>query len=74
MTFSSVEKDSVFFSGRNLRATLVKRLIATIFAALLAFVAFPNARGQSSSKNANHLHKTVGGGVCLTEHLRAFYS
>jgi len=28
---------------------LVKRSIATIFAALLAFVAFPNARGQSSS-------------------------
>ena len=34
---------------RNLCTMLVKRSIATIFAALLTFVPFPNARGQSSS-------------------------
>jgi hypothetical protein len=49
MALSSVEKDRFFFSGRNLCTMLVKRSIATIFAALLAFVAFPNARGQSIS-------------------------
>jgi murein DD-endopeptidase len=40
---------SVSCRERKLRTTLVKRSIATIFVALLAFVAFPNAWGQSSS-------------------------
>src|SRR5262245_12957064 len=35
-------------SGRKLRTTPVKRSIATIFVALLAFVASPNAWGQSA--------------------------
>jgi len=48
----SVSRDAepVSCRGRKLlRTTPVKRSIATIFAALLAFVAFPNAWGQSSS-------------------------
>lgn len=43
----SGDADPVSCSGWNLGTTLVKRSIATIFAALLAFVAFPNAWGQS---------------------------
>jgi len=43
--------------GRSLRTRLVKPSIATIFGALLVFVTFPNAWGQSASTGSTPIVK-----------------
>ena len=43
--------------GRSLRTTLVKRPIAIVFAAFLAFVAVPNAWAQSAGTGRTNIVK-----------------